>query len=107
MTLLVERSLYQFGTETRRVTGLNELSSGPMAQLNPKDGARLGLEDGEDVRIASPNGAIAATIKRSEASLPGTVCLGPHFPESPLNLLWSPDAPFETPPVRIEKAPTR
>lgn len=107
LTLLLERNLYQFGTETRRVAGLNELSGGPMAQLNPKDGARLGLEDGEEVRIASTDGAITATLRLSEASPPGTVCLGPHFPDSPLNRLWSPDAPFKTPPVRIEKVAAR
>lgn len=105
LALLVERSLYHFGTETRRIGGLNELSGGPTAEVSSEEGTRLGLQDGEAVRIVSPYGAVTATVRLSEASPPGTVRLSPHFPESPLNRLGSPDASFETPSVRIEKAP--
>jgi anaerobic selenocysteine-containing dehydrogenase len=41
--------------------------------MNPVDGAKLGLKNGDAVRIVSPVGAILSTIRLWEGIRPGTV----------------------------------
>ncbi len=47
------------------------------AQLNPRDAARLGLEDGQNVRITSRVGSIVIPAELTDALMPGVVSV-PH-----------------------------
>lgn len=49
-----------------------------VAKLNPADAKKLGLSDGDSIRIASPTGEIGCTVRLWEGVRPGTVakCYG-------------------------------
>ncbi|WP_308301515.1 molybdopterin-dependent oxidoreductase [Frankia sp. AiPa1] len=51
-------------TKTGKVNRLNRLNAGPFVEINPTDAARLGITDGDQVRIAS---------RRGQAVLPAVV----------------------------------
>jgi len=55
-----------------------DVSWGDVVKMNPSDGARLGLKDGENVKITSVAGTIACQLKLWEGVRPGTVakCYG-------------------------------
>jgi anaerobic selenocysteine-containing dehydrogenase len=55
-----------------------DVSWDDVLKMNPADGARLGLETGDRVRVSSPAGAIVTTLKLWEGVRPGTVakCYG-------------------------------
>lgn len=46
---------------------------GDVVKMNPEDAARLGLADGDAVRVVSPTGVITTTLKTWVALRPGTV----------------------------------
>ena len=46
---------------------------GDVIKMNPDDAARLGLSDGDKVRVVSPTGEIVTTLKTWVALRPGTV----------------------------------
>ena len=85
------RSLYHYhtGTMTRRVDGLNLLSSQELAELNPRDAEALGLEDGDMARVSSRRGAVDARIKITNRTQRGVVSMTFHFHECPTNELTS------------------
>ena len=92
LLLTTERSRYHYhtGTMTRRVRGLNALDREGMVEINPKDASRLGIGDGEMVRVISRRGAIMARAKVTEVSPPKVVTMNFHFAESPTNQLTNP-----------------
>jgi len=92
LILTTERSLYQFhtGTMTRKVKGLNVLKGEELVQINPEDASRLGIDDGEWVRVISRRGEVTAKSKITEASPVGVVTMSFHFTETRTNLLTNP-----------------
>ena len=50
-----------------------DVSWGDVVKMNPSDGARLGLKDGENVKITSVAGTFACQLKLWEGVRPGTV----------------------------------
>ena len=79
--------------------------------LNPADAARLGIADGERVRITSRRGSIEAPIAYDEAVRPGLASITPHFTEEvDVNVLtinaWDPKsgtAEFKATAIRVDK----
>ena len=63
-TLITGRSLYHWhgGVITRRVPGLVETVPVVAVDMHPDDAARLNLEDGQDVQLASRRGEIVAEV---------------------------------------------
>jgi formate dehydrogenase alpha subunit len=113
LTLTTARSLYHYhtGTMTRKVGGLNQLRDREWLEMHPSDAEKLGVADGETVRILSRRGSVNASVKTTEQSLPGVVALDFHFAESPVNALTNPaHDPISKIPeykvcaVRVEKA---
>ena len=113
LVLTTGRSLYHFhtGTMTRKVEGLNILKKEGEVEINPADAAKLGIADGDKVKVASRRGEVVAKAKVTEASPPGVVFMTFHFAESPANLLTNPalDPVAKIPEykvcaVRVEKA---
>jgi formate dehydrogenase alpha subunit len=91
LLLTTGRSLYHFhtGTLTRRVEGLNILK-GEGIEINPQDASKLGVKDGEKIRVVSRRGKVTAKAKLTEVSPPGVVFMTFHFAESPANMLTNP-----------------
>jgi len=79
--------------------------------LNPADAARLGIADGERVRITSRRGSVEAPIAYDEAVRPGLASITPHFTEEvDVNVLtinaWDPKsgtAEFKATAIRVDK----
>lgn len=89
LVLTTERSLYHYhtGTMTRRVEGLNVLRRNELVEMNPKDAAMLGIEDGDTVRVTSRRGEVETEARVTEVSPEGVVSMTFHFAESPTNQL--------------------
>jgi formate dehydrogenase alpha subunit len=89
LVLTTGRTLYHFhtGTMTRKVSGLNELWREERIEINPQDARRIGIDDGDVVRITSRRGSITAKSRVTGRSPTGTVFMTFHFAESPTNRL--------------------
>jgi predicted molibdopterin-dependent oxidoreductase YjgC len=92
LILTTERSLYHFhtGTMTRKIEGLNELMSRELVEMNPADAGKLGIADGDVVKVSSRRGEITAEARITDVSPPGVICMTFHFAESPTNVVTSP-----------------
>ena len=82
---------YQSGAQTRRVPALTEAAPGPFAELHPDLAARLGIEDGAEVRVESRRGAATVRARFSDAIRDDTVFIPFHWPGGGrANLLTNP-----------------
>ncbi len=112
LILTTGRSLYHFhtGTMTRKVAGLNLIEPEAVVEISPSDASRLGIDEGDRVRISSRRGEVVTKAKVTEASPPGVVFMTFHFAESPANILTNPKLDpvskipeFKVSAVRVEK----
>ena len=89
LTLMTGRIYHQYhtGTMTRRSPTLQRESEQALLQLNPEDGARLKVRNGELVKLSSRRGTIRVKAEFSNMVVPGAVYTTFHFPESPINRL--------------------
>ncbi len=102
---------YHTGTMSRKVKGLNAFHGEEQVEMNPEDAAKLGIRDGEPVRVISRRGAVTARASLTGASPAGVVFMTFHFAESPTNQLTNPILDpiakipeFKVCAVRVEKA---
>jgi formate dehydrogenase alpha subunit len=87
--LTTGRVLYHFhgGTMTRRVAGLNQLYPEGSVEINPKDAQKLGIVDGDLVKVSSRRGQVVAKADVVDRPDPGVVFMTFHFKEAAANLL--------------------
>ncbi len=78
---------YHTGSMTRRSQGLDAISPGPVVEINDDDAARMGVSDGQRVRISSRRGAVEAAALISAVTDPGVVFMPFHFAEAAANKL--------------------
>jgi formate dehydrogenase major subunit len=85
-TLITGRSLYQFnaGTMTGRTLN-NELRPTDVLDMAPADATRLGLSDGQSVRVASRHGVAKLPVCISATMRPGQLFATFQTPSSLLN----------------------
>ncbi|MDI7251994.1 MAG: molybdopterin dinucleotide binding domain-containing protein, partial [Actinomycetota bacterium] len=90
--LTTGRLLYHYhsGSLTRRVRGLAEKVQRGWVSLNPQDAARLGLSEGDGVRVTSRRGSLVSRAHISSRLQPGVVFATFHFREENANLLTNP-----------------
>ncbi len=112
LALTTGRSLFHFhtGTMSRKVTGLNIFRGEEQVEINPEDALRLGIVDGETIKVISRRGEVIAKAKVTDISPPGAIFMTFHFAESPTNVLTNPALDpvskipeFKVCAVRIEK----
>jgi formate dehydrogenase alpha subunit len=84
-----DRSLFHFHTSTmtRKVEGLDALNAQEFININPKDADRLGIKDGQKVRVSSRRGTITVKAKPTPVCPPGVTSMTFHFAETPTNVL--------------------
>ncbi|MBM0228553.1 MULTISPECIES: molybdopterin oxidoreductase family protein [Micromonospora] len=70
---------YQSGTQTRRVAALRRAAPGAFVELHPDLAARLGVTDGEEVRVVSRRGELRAPARVSPTIRPDTVFAPFHW----------------------------
>ncbi len=104
---------YHTGTMTRRSPGLETIAPEERLELNPQDAQRMGIAEGDLVRVTSRRGSIEAKVRLSERSSPGMVFGTFHFREVPINVLTNnaldPVAKipeYKVCAVRVERVPT-
>ncbi len=86
------RMLYHFhtGSMSRRSAPLDEYVSEGQAEVNPRDARRLGIGEGERMRVTSRRGSVETTAHLSARSPEGVVFMNFHFAEQAVNLLTNP-----------------
>jgi len=83
------RMLYHYhtATMTRRSNSLVKYINEPYMEMNPDDMERLGIKDGEKVKVSSRRGSIEIKAIASERVFPGLVFIPFHFREAAANIL--------------------
>jgi len=92
-TLVTGRILqhYNCGAQTRR-TDILDVVDADALEMHPDDAARLGIVDGDLVRLVSPRGSAVLPLVMSERVQPGQLFTSFHFPASEVNMLLSSSA---------------
>jgi len=115
-TLLTGTILYHFGTGNRslRAWRLKKFSPQSFVEIGESDAKKLGLTDGDGVKIISPIGEVTTVVKITDTLLEGTLFMPISFPETPVNGLFgfTLDPEAKTPSlkacrVRIERVEPR
>ncbi|MGB2823164.1 MAG: formate dehydrogenase subunit alpha, partial [Phycisphaerae bacterium] len=78
---------FHTGTMSRRSEVLDDLVPAGFVELSPADADRLGVADGQKVRIASRRGQVEVAARVTDRVAPGAVFLAFHFSEAPANRL--------------------
>ena len=87
--LMTGRILYQYNAAamTARAPGLMEIAGEGFIEVNYKDAERLGIANGERIRVRSRRDAITATARVGRKVSEGETWMPFHFPDSPVNRL--------------------
>jgi len=92
MTLITGRLLFLFHTNT--MTGksptLNIQAPEGYAEINPDDARRLGISEGEQLKVKSRRGEIEIKVFLTPVVPQGSIFIPFHFTESPANALTNP-----------------
>jgi assimilatory nitrate reductase catalytic subunit len=70
---------YQSGTQTRRVARLAEPQQGPVAEIHPTLGQRLGVCGGDKIRLRTRRGEVVMTARMDSGIRPDTVFAPFHW----------------------------
>ncbi len=105
------RNLYQYNTATQTGRTPNDsLRATDYLELSPVDATRLGLADGELVRLSSEQGSVELPVQLSEGVKPGEVFTTFHSTRVSLNLIttahrdrYTKTPEYKVTAVRIEK----
>ena len=89
LVLSTGRTLYHYNaaTQTRRDSGPALKQPGNFVEIAPGDAHRLGIRDGEQVRVLSRRGAIKAAALISRRMRRGCIWMPLHFAEERVNML--------------------
>jgi len=95
LVLSTGRRLYHYHTRTQtgRCEGLNDLLGEETADISFADADRLGIENGETVKVKSRRGEVAVRAKVTPEVPPGMVWMAFHFREGNAN--WLTHAAFD------------
>ncbi len=90
--LTTGRVLYHYhtGTMTMKSDGLNSLAPHSFVEISREDAARLGIKEGDEVRLSTRRGEITAKTVISLKAYKGTVFVPFHYANSPANALTNP-----------------
>jgi formate dehydrogenase major subunit len=87
--LMTGRILYHYNTRamTGKTPGLMEKEGHSFIEINTEDAARLGIENGEKVKLTSRRGTIESTARVGDKVSPGETWMPFHFPDGNANVL--------------------
>lgn len=105
LTLTTGRVLYHYHTRTMtgKVDGLNQKSPEGFIQINPNTADRLGIIDGDMVKVSSRRGSILVKAEITDIVTPEVVFMPFHFAESAANVLTNSafDPDCKTPELKV------
>ncbi len=85
--LTTGRKLQHYNISTRFSAALDEHAPEELAELNPKDARRLGIQDGEKIKVVSRRGEVVTKVWVTKRVPPGVLFMTLHYRESPTNVL--------------------
>ncbi len=87
--LMTGRILYHYNTRamTGKTPGLMEKEGHSFIEINTEDAARLGIENGEKLKVSSRRGSIVSTARVGDKVSPGETWMPFHFPDGNANVL--------------------
>ncbi|MFB6090516.1 MAG: formate dehydrogenase subunit alpha [Halobellus sp.] len=87
LTLTTGRIITHFnsGALTRRSETLSRMADEDALRIHPDAAAERGIDDGDEVRVASERGEVTVPADVTPAVRPGTVFLTFHFEDAPVN----------------------
>jgi formate dehydrogenase alpha subunit len=87
--LTTGRNLYQYhsGSMTRQVRAIEEHAGEAYVELNPLDGAKLGIAQGDLVTVSSKRGEVKIKARFTRRVSEGTVFIPMHYREAAANVL--------------------
>jgi len=83
------RILYHYNVTTPYSKGLNSVWNKEMAEVNPLDAEKLGVQTGSRVKVTSRRGEAITHIKVTDRVLPGVIWMSFHYADTPTNALTS------------------
>ena len=78
---------YNAASMTGRAPGLVEMAGEGFIEVNKHDAQRLGIENGERIKVSSRRGTIEATARVGRKVSEGETWMPFHFEDSPVNVL--------------------
>ena len=78
---------YHTGTMSRQAPGLNELVPEGRLEISHDDARRLGIDQGDRIRVTSRRGSIEPVAWVTDRVSPGLVFMPFHYVEAPVNRL--------------------
>jgi len=89
-TLLTGTILYHFGTGNRssRAWRLRKFFPQSFVEICESDARKLGVDEGEKVKVISTVGDVTAMVKITDTLPEGTLFMPVSFPETPVNALF-------------------
>jgi formate dehydrogenase alpha subunit len=87
--LTTGRNLFQYhsGTMSRKSGPIEKHAGRPYVEINPSDGKRLKVKDGDPVKVISRRGEIIVDAKLTDRVNEGTVFVPMHYREAAANVL--------------------
>lgn len=85
--LTTGRKLQHYNISTRFSPALEEHAPEELAEINPVDAKRLGIQDGDKVKVVSRRGEVVTKVWITERVQPGVIFMTFHYKESPTNVL--------------------
>ncbi|WP_305046815.1 molybdopterin-dependent oxidoreductase [Geoalkalibacter sp.] len=85
LQLLTGKMLFHFGTTTTFAEGTLEVAPEGYIEINPRDAAKLGVDSGGALRVASAIGSAQAKVKISENVPDGLLFAPYHFSDVNIN----------------------
>ncbi len=105
LILSTGRTLYHYNsaTQTRREAGPNVKQRENFIEMHRRDARKIGVREGDEVRVVSRRGVVRATVTVSPRVRPGCVWMPMHFAEERANLLTNDagDAVTGTPEYKV------
>jgi formate dehydrogenase alpha subunit len=104
LTLMLVQTLFHSGKLSTRSKGLLQLQEEGFLSINPSDAAKLGLTDGEQVKVSNARGAFTTTVKIRERVPAGLLWFPEHFDGEAKNLAdWAIDPQTQIPYFKLAR----
>ena len=87
LLLTTGRHLYQYNVSTRKSSVLESFAPQELTEINPKDAATAGLDDGDLMRVTSKRGSVVTKARLTERVPEGVLFMTFHYAETPVNEL--------------------
>ena len=87
--LTTGRNLFQYhsGSMTRRVDTIEKHAGEAYVELNPTDGHKLGIQNGDMIRVQSRRGMVEIKARISQRVTEGVIFIPMHYREAAANII--------------------